>query len=156
MRDEITALKRNSTWERCMLPKGKKTVGCKWVFTIKYHADRTIERYKAHLVAKGYTQTYEIDYFNAFSPIAKINTIKVLFSIAANKDYPLYQFDMKNVFFDGEIEEEMYMHAPPGFSDEFAPREGYRLKRALYDLKQSPRAWFGRFTASMKKFGYGK
>ena len=55
MKDEISALKKNNTWDKCVLPKGKKTVGCKWVFTIKYHADGTIERYKARLVAKGYT-----------------------------------------------------------------------------------------------------
>ena len=154
MRDEITALKRNSTWERCMLPKGKKTVGCKWIFTIKYHADGTIKRYKARLVAKGYTQTYGIDYSETFSPFAKINTIRVLFSIAANKDWPLYQFDVKNAFLHDEIEEEVYMHAPLGFSDKFAPGEGCRLKRALHCLKHSPRAWFGGFTVAMKKFSY--
>ena len=62
MEDEIKALKKNNTWEKCMFPKGKKAVGCKWVFSIKYHADGTIERYKALLVAKGYTQTYGVDY----------------------------------------------------------------------------------------------
>ena len=105
-------------------------------------------------MAKGYTQTYGIDYSETFSPVAKIDTIRVIFSIAANKDWPLYQFDVKNAFLHGEIEEEVYMHAPPGFSDEFAPGEGCRLKKALYGLKQSPRAWFGKFTSAMKKFGY--
>jgi reverse transcriptase-like protein len=135
MEDEILALKNNRPWEKCALPEGKKKVGCKWVFTIKYHADETVERYKARLVAKGYTQTYGIDYFETFSPVEKIDTIRVLFSIAANKDWSLYQFDVKNAFLHGEIEEKVYMHAPPGFSDEFAKGEGCRLKRALYGLK---------------------
>ena len=78
-------------------------------------------------MAKGYTQTYRIDYSEIFSPVAKIDTIRVIFSIAAKKDWPLDQFDVKNAFLHGEIEEEVYMHAPPGFSGEFAPEEGCRL-----------------------------
>ena len=85
--------------------------------------------------------------------MAKIDTICVLFSVAANKDWPLYQFDVNNVFLHGEIEEEVYMKAPPGFSKEYNSGEGCRLRKALYGLKQSPRAWFGRFTTIMKKFG---
>ena len=77
---------KNKTWEKCRIPKGKKVVGCKWVFTIKYKSDGTIERYKGRLVAKGYTQTYGIDYSETFSPVAKIDKIRVPFSIAANKD----------------------------------------------------------------------
>nr|GEX83123.1 putative reverse transcriptase, RNA-dependent DNA polymerase [Tanacetum cinerariifolium] len=72
----------------------KKTGGCRWIFTINYKPDGTIERYKARLVAKGYTQTYKIDYSETFSHVSKINTIRVLFSIAANKGWPLHQFDV--------------------------------------------------------------
>src|SRR5688572_33360987 len=154
MEQEIMALKKNETWEKCALPKGKKTVGCKWIFSIKYHADGSIERYKARLVAKGYTQTYGVDYSETFSPVAKLDTIRVLFSIAANLDWPLHQFDVKNAFLHGELKEEVYMQAPPGFSGDFGRNEGCRLRKALYGLKQSPRAWFGRFTSAMKKFGY--
>ncbi|KAK1414103.1 hypothetical protein QVD17_29844 [Tagetes erecta] len=154
MKTEMDALNKNDTWEKCILPHGKKTVGCRWVFTIKHKPDGTIERYKARLVAKGYTQTYGIDYSETFSPVAKIDTIRVLFSIAANKEWPLHQFDVKNAFLHGELKEEVYMDPPPGFMENYNSREVCRLKKSLYGLKQSPRAWFGRFTLAMKKYGF--
>ncbi|GJZ71788.1 putative RNA-directed DNA polymerase [Tanacetum coccineum] len=154
MEEEIKALIKNNTWEKRVLPPGKKTVGCRWMFTIKYKPDGTIERYKARLVAKGHTQTYGIDYSETFSPVAKINTIRVLISIAANKGWPLHQFDVKNAFLHGELKEEIYMEAPRGFTDSFGEREVCLLKKSLYGLKQSPRAWFGRFTLAMKHYGF--
>ena len=107
MNEEMRALQKNSTWEVVDLPKGKIPVGCRWVFTIKYKADGTIERCKARLVAKGYTQTYGIDYMETFSPVAKINTIRILLSLAVNLDWPLHQFDVKNAFLHGTLQEEV-------------------------------------------------
>ena len=89
MDEEISALVKNETWDKCELPKGKKTVGCMWIFSIKYLADGTIDRFKARLVAHGYTQTYGVEYSETFSPMAKIDTIRVLSSIATNKDWQL-------------------------------------------------------------------
>ena len=106
------------------------------------------------MVAQGYTQTYGVDYSETFSPVAKIDIVRVLFSIAANKDWPLHQFDAKNAFLHGKIEEEVYIKAPPSFSPDYNIGEDCKLNKALHGLKQSPRAWFGRFTAAMTKFGY--
>nr|CAD1840715.1 unnamed protein product [Ananas comosus var. bracteatus] len=154
MEEEMAALKRNTTWELVPLPTGKKSVGCRWIFTVKYKADGTIERYKARLVAKGYTQSYGLDYQETFAPVAKLNTVRVLLSLAANQNWPLLQFDVKNAFLHGELSEEVYMDHPPGIPEYLNTPMVCRLKKALYGLKQSPRAWFGRFTKSMKNFGY--
>ncbi|CAJ2662733.1 unnamed protein product [Trifolium pratense] len=151
--EEMKALEKNKTWSIMTLPDGKKTVGCKWVFTVKYNSDGSIERYKARLVAKGFTQTYGIDYSETFAPVAKLNTVRILLSVAANLDWPLHQLDVKNAFLNGDLEEEVYKDIPPGFEDMFGSNV-CKLNRSLYGLKQSPRAWFEKFTQSMKKQGY--
>jgi len=104
-------------------------------------------------VAKGYTQSYGVDYQEMFAPVAKLNTVKILLLLVANKDWPLLQFDVKNAFLHGEILEEIYMDSPPSMIDSNGMKV-CKLKKALYGLKQSPRALFGRFTKSMKAFGY--
>ena len=114
--DEMKALQNNNTWELTTLPDGKKTVRCKWVFTMKYKVDGTIESYKARLVVKVYTQTYDIDYHETFSPVAKLNTIRILLSLVANLYWPLHQFDVKNAFLHGDLDEKAYMDVPYGFT----------------------------------------
>ncbi|RVW82645.1 Retrovirus-related Pol polyprotein from transposon RE1 [Vitis vinifera] len=150
----MEALLKNKTWIFVNLPKGQKTVGCKWVFSIKYKVDGTIERYKARLVAKGFTQTYGVDYQETFSPVAKLNTVRVLLSLAANLDWPLHQFDVKNAFLHGDLEEDIYMDIPSGYVANTEGNIVCKLQRTLYGLKQSPRAWFGRFSTTMKKYGF--
>uniref|UniRef100_A0A5B6Z677 Putative polyprotein n=1 Tax=Davidia involucrata TaxID=16924 RepID=A0A5B6Z677_DAVIN len=154
MAEEMRALEKNGTWDFVGLPNGKKPVGCKWVYTIKQKADGTIDRYKARLVAKGFTQTYGIDYQETFAPVAKMNSVRVLLSCAANQGWLLHQLDVKNAFLHGDLEEEVYMEMPPGFSSQTTNGKVCRLKKALYGLKQSPRAWFGRFHKAMVKIGY--
>ena len=152
--EKIRALEKNGTWEVMTLPRGKKPVGCKWVFKVKYKVDDTVERYKARLVAKGFSQTYDIDYIETFALMAKLNTIRVLLSLAANLDWPLHQFDIKNAFLNGELEEEVFMMLPPRFCKEEKETRVCKLKKSPYGLKQSLRARFDRFTKVIKNQGY--
>ena len=153
MEDEMSALHNNGTWELVSLPAGKTTVGCRWVYTIKYLPDGTIERHKARLVAKGYTQTYGVDYSETFSPVAKLGSVRIFLSLAANLGWPLFQLDVKNAFLHGDLQEEVYMEQPPGFVAQGEPHKVCRLRKALYGLKQSPRAWFGKFSDAIMRFG---
>ncbi|XP_078427688.1 DENN (AEX-3) domain-containing protein isoform X1 [Wolffia australiana] len=154
MDEEMETLERNGTWVMGPLPAGKKLVGSRWVFTIKYHSDGSIARYKARLVARGYTQSYGIDYHETFAPVAKLNTIRVLIALAALFDWKLYQYDVKNAFLHGELEEEVYMSPPPGYSLGTNLGDVCHLKKSLYGLKQSPCAWFGKFSKTMLSAGF--
>ncbi|RDX78328.1 Copia protein, partial [Mucuna pruriens] len=127
MKEEMKALEKNSTWEIVDRPKDKRVVGCRWIYTVKCKSDGTLERYKARLVAKGYTQTHGIEYEETFAPMAKMNT-------------NLQQFDVKNAFFHGDLEEEVYMEIPSGFYSH-------------NEKNKSPRAWFERFVQAMISLG---
>lgn len=150
----MQALEKNKTWELIDLPKGKKLMGCKWVFTVKYKSDGSMERYKARLVAKGYTQSYGINYQEIFAPVVKMNVVRVLISLVANQGWPLLQFDVKNAFLHGDLEKEIYMETPPRFHVSNSHGKVCKLKKALYGLKQSPRAWFERFRTAIINVGY--
>ena len=115
MEAEMFALSKNATWSLVTRPPRKTTVGCRWVYTVKYLPDGSIEHLKAHLVAKGYTQTYDVDYAETFSPVAKISSVRILISLATNLGWPLFQLDVKNAFLNGDLKEEVYMEQPPGF-----------------------------------------
>nr|CAD1842408.1 unnamed protein product [Ananas comosus var. bracteatus] len=137
MLEVMKALEKNRTWELVNLPAGKKIV---WAFSVKFKVDGSIERYKAKLVAKGFTQTYGIDYQETFAPVAKLNSIRILLSCATNLGWDLQQFDVKNAFLHEDLKEEVYMELLPRFSTEKTVGKVCKLRKALYGLKQSPRA----------------
>ena len=127
-------------------------VGCKWIYKIKTRFDGSIERYKARLVAKGFTQEYGIDYKETFAPVACISSVRVLLAIAAASKWDIFQMDVKNVFLDGDLSEEVYMQPPLGLFVE--SNKVCHLRRALYGLKQAPRAWFAKFSSTISRLGY--
>jgi Reverse transcriptase (RNA-dependent DNA polymerase) len=117
------------------LPKGKKIVGCKWTYKIKYNSYCTIKQYKAQLVAKGCTQTYDIDYQETFAPVAKMNIVRILFSIAVNQNWSLYQMNVKITFLRGVLDEEVYMTIPLVHKKVNDYNLVYKLNKSIYGLK---------------------
>ncbi|KAJ3706370.1 hypothetical protein LUZ61_010075 [Rhynchospora tenuis] len=154
MVQEINALSQNQKWILVPPPIGHNIVGCKWVYRIKRNSDGSIARYKAWLVAKGFTQEEGVDYFETFSPVVRPTTIRLVLSIAVQHNWPLKQLDVQNVFLHGELHETVYMAQPPGFTDLTAPSHVCLLKKALYGLKQSPRAWFNTLSSALIAFGF--
>jgi transposase InsO family protein len=151
MEEEMHALELNHTWDLIPKPAGTSIVGCRWVFTVKQNPDGTVDRLKARLVAKGFTQTYGLDYTETFSPVAKLNSIRIIISLATNLDWPLHQLDVKNAFLHGDLTETVYMTQPPGF--ESKGECVCHLKKSIYGLKQSPRAWFDKFSKAVVSHG---
>lgn len=155
MAEELESLHKNKTWDLVQLPKGKTTIGCKWVYKKKEGIDEFENvRYKARLVAKGFNQKKGIDYDEVFSPVAKHTSIRVLLAMVALFDMELEQLDVKTAFLHGELEEPIYMTQPQGYF--VKGKEDYvcKLKKSLYGLKQSSRLWYKRFDKFMLSLGY--
>ena len=123
--DKMQALDDNGTWVLVSLPTGKKEIGSRWVFAAKFNPDGSITRLKAHLITKGYAQIYGIDYFDTFSPIAKLTSLRLFISL----DWDLHQLDNKNVFLHGDLPKEVYMEQPPMFVAQEEIGKVYRLQK---------------------------
>ncbi|CAM8988176.1 unnamed protein product [Rhodiola kirilowii] len=154
MEREFEALIANNTWNLVPSQPGLNVIDCKWVFKVKRRADGTIDRYKARLVAKGFRQRYGLDYSDTFSPVIKPTTIRILLSLAVTRNWDIRQLDIQNAFLNGYLEEEVYMKQPPGFEDPKRPKDLCRLVKAIYGLKQGPRAWNQRLQAALSKLGF--
>ncbi|GJU08559.1 retrotransposon protein, putative, ty1-copia subclass [Tanacetum coccineum] len=154
MNVEMQSMKDNDVWVLVELPPNARTVGSKWLFKKKTDMDGAVYIFKACLVAKGFTQTYGVDYEETFSPVAYIRAIRILIAIAAYYDYEIWQMDVKTAFLNGHLSEEVYMEQPEGFVNPKYPNHVCKLKRSIYGLKQASRQWNKRFDDEIKKFGF--
>ena len=116
-KSEYDSLVGNNTWELVPPPDGKNVVGSRWVFKVKRDADGSVQRFKARLVAQGYSQSNEIDYQEVFSPVARYNSIRALFAVANACDWDFHQMDVKTAFLQGDLDEEIFMKQPEGYID---------------------------------------
>ncbi|PHT31871.1 Retrovirus-related Pol polyprotein from transposon TNT 1-94 [Capsicum baccatum] len=141
MKAEIDALESNNTWKVISLPEGKKVIGCKWVFRIKYKDTREVERFKVRLVAKGFSQQERIDYQETFSPVAKMVIVRSILALASIIHWHIHQIDVYNTFLQGDLYDEIYMELPQEFKSQGEKRHVCRILKSLYGLKQAPRQW---------------
>eukprot|EP00253_Pinus_taeda_P035257 PITA_35257 len=137
-------------------PENKLVVSSRWLYKVKQAADGSVEKHKARFVAHGFSQVEGIDYDETFAPVARYSSIRSMLALLAQMGWKIHQMDVKSAFLNGKIEEEVYIEQPEGF--ETFDRESHvcQLKRALYGLKQSPRAWYTRMDNYFTGLGFTK
>ncbi|CAM9000216.1 unnamed protein product [Rhodiola kirilowii] len=154
MQEELEEFARNDVWDLVPRHDGVNVIGTKWIFKNKSDTSGNITRNKARLVAQGYSQIEGIDFDETFAPVARLEAIRLLLALACHLKFRLFQMDVKSAFLNGFLNEEVYVAQPKGFEDPHHPASVYHLKKALYCLKQAPRAWYERLTVFLVDHGY--
>ncbi|GJV64548.1 retrovirus-related pol polyprotein from transposon TNT 1-94 [Tanacetum coccineum] len=151
---EIEMIEKNQTWCLVELPKDAKCIGVKWVFKTKLNERGEIEKHKARLVARGYGQEFGVDYMEVYAPVARMDTIRLMLALAAQRGWSIYQMDVKSAFLHGTLQENVYVQQPQGYVVKNSEHKVYKLQKALYGLKQAPRAWYSRIEAYFVNEGF--
>lgn len=154
--EEIGSIEKLRTWDLVDLPVGAKPIGLKWVFKLKRNSDGSINKYKARLVAKGYVQQYRVDFEEVFAPVARIETIRLLINLAASHGWEIHHLDVKTAFLHGELKEKVYVAQPEGFEVKGSEEKVYKLNKALYGLRQAPRAWNNKLNRILMELQFKK
>lgn len=154
MNDEMRSMFQNKVWELAELPQGSKAIGCKWVDKTKTYSRGNIDRLKARLLAKGFTQREGIDFNETFSPVSTKDSFRVIMASVAHFNLELHQMDVKTTFLNGDLEEEVYMVQPKGFLEKGKEDMVCRLRKSIYGLKQVSRQWFLKFDEVITSFGF--
>ena len=157
MEEELRTLKEARTWEVVDMPKDANVIGSKWVFRAKKDAARNVVRYKARLVAQGFSQVPGINYFDTFAPVEQLASIRTILAFAVAEDYKTGQIDIKAAYLNGELtsDEVIFMRQPPGYELGSKGRV-LRLLKSLYRLKQAGRRWYQKLVDIMSKLGFSR
>jgi hypothetical protein len=150
---EMESIRQHQTWQVASIPRNRRPIKCRWVFTKKHDKHGHTKKYKARLVAKGYTQKRGIDFVQTFAPVVKFKSIRILAALAAKFGAKMYQDDVPTAFLKGTLKEEVYMEQLPGYS-EGNSGEVLRLLKTLYGLKQSPREWYAHINSYLLSKGF--
>uniref|UniRef100_A0ACD5TR82 Uncharacterized protein n=1 Tax=Avena sativa TaxID=4498 RepID=A0ACD5TR82_AVESA len=154
MQEEMSAIDENQTWALTDLPGTHRAIGLKWVFKVKRDPAGNIVKYKARLVAKGYAQRQGVDFEEVFAPVARLETVRLLLALAAQGGWQVHHMDVKSAFLNGDLVKEVYVQQPPGFIDGKQKNKVYRLRKALYGLRQAPCAWNAKLDTSLQELGF--
>ena len=154
MEDEMKSMAHNNVWELVEQLKRVKPISCKWVFKTNKDLKGNIERYKARLVTKDFTQNEIVDYNETFSPILSKDSFRIIMALVAHFDLELHQMDVKIVFLNGHLHEEIYMQQPEYFKENGKEHLVCRLKKSIYGLKQTFRQWYLKFDKVITFFGF--
>ena len=154
MEAEMESILANKTWELSVLPASHRAIGLKWVFKVKKDPEGNVVKHKARLVAKGYAQREGVDFDEVFAPVARIETVRLLIALATQKGWQVHHMDVKSAFLNGDLREEVYVQQPPGFVVKGGSEKVLKLKKALYGLRQAPRAWNARLDSELLKLGF--
>ncbi|KAK9873393.1 hypothetical protein WA026_022456 [Henosepilachna vigintioctopunctata] len=155
MLNEMHSFEENDTWELVKPPKEGTVVECKWVYKLKSGNDNSVV-YRARLVAKGYTQKENVDYKETFAPVVRHSTLKLLLSLSVKLDLDITHLDVTTAFLNGFLEETVYMRQPEGFVKKGFENHVFKLKKAIYGLKQASRAWYMRVDEILLSLDYLK
>jgi hypothetical protein len=156
MLEELKAIEDNHTWELVDPPAACRPIGLKWVFKVKRDERGAVVKHKARLVARGFVQREGVDFEEVFAPVARMESVRLLLALAAAKDWPVHHLDVKSAFLNGDLAETVFVKQPPGFVVKGAERKVLRLRKALYGLRQAPRAWNAKLDATMAELGFAR
>jgi hypothetical protein len=154
MRAEIKAIKENRTWELVELPARHRAIGLKWVYKIKHNKNGNVVQHKARLVAKGYVQQAGVDFDEVFAPVARLESVRTMLALAVHQRWEVHHMDVKSAFLNGDLKEEVYVAQPPGFVISGSENKVLRLRKALYGLRQAPRAWNAKLDDTLVTLGF--